>query len=470
MATATTVLDGRSLLIQQIVDEELGNSSYLVVDRRSGLAAAVDPPRDADRFLRLADAHGWRIASTLETHVHNDFVSGGPDLRVARGATYLVPVDSDIRDADRALADGDEVELGSLRLRAVHSPGHTPEHLSYLVVDNDGASLALLSGGALMVGTMARPDLLGPSQTFRLSRSGRATMARFMHDFSDDLLVLPTHGGGSFCGAAATGERVTTIGTERRTNPLTQTPDLAHFLAVHAAQGEYPAYYRHMAPSNRAGRPLLGGAAPGVRKVSPADLDAARMSGCVVVDCRPHSDFDSAHIPDSVSVPLHGPFSPWVGWVVDISAPIVLVALTADDAEEASRQLIRIGFTDVGRWLDLTEWVADSRTVRSVHRRQMADLAESLLSGEVVTVVDVRQEREWAAGHIPGAVHALPDAMPALAATLDTSAPVAVHCASGHRSSVAVSLLLQTGITDIWHITDGPDAWQQLGYPLVRAA
>ena len=470
MATAATILDTGEVLIQQTVDEELGNSAYLVVDRRGGVAAVIDPPRDADRVLRVADSGGWRIACALDTHVHNDFVSGGPDLRVARGSTYVVPTNSDIRGADLELVDGDELELGSLRLRAVHSPGHTPEHLSYLVVDHNGVSLALLSGGALMVGTMARPDLLGPSHTFGLSRSGRATMTRLMHDFSDDLLVLPTHGGGSFCGAAATGERVTTIGTERRTNPLARTRDLAHFLALHTAQGEYPAYYQHMALRNRLGRPLLGGAAPAVRRVSPADVDAAQASGSVVVDCRPHDDFDQAHIPDAVSVPLHGPFSPWVGWVIDITASIVLVARSADEAEEATRQLIRIGFTDVGRWLDLSDWVAETRAVRSLRSGRMADLAESLLDGEAVTVVDVRQEREWAAGHIPGAVHALPDAMLALAATVDTNAPVAVHCASGHRSSVAVSLLLQAGITDIWHIIDGPDAWQELGHPLVSAA
>jgi hydroxyacylglutathione hydrolase len=295
-------------------------------------------------------------------------------------------------------------------------------------------------------------------------------MTRLMHDFSDDLLVLPTHGGGSFCGAAASGERVTTIGTERRTNPLARTSDLAHFLAAHAKQGEYPAYYRHMAPRNRIGRPLLGGAAPAVRQLTPADLEMARTTGSIVVDCRPHADFDQAHIPDSVSVPLHGPFSPWVGWVIDITTSIVLVARSTDDAEEATRQLIRIGFTDVGRWVDLADWTAESREVRRVQQLQMAELAESLLDGEAVTVVDVRQEREWTAGHIPGAIHALPDAMPALAATVDASAPVAVHCASGHRSAVAVSLLLRAGITDIWHITDGPDAWHELGHPLVSAA
>ncbi|HEX4579638.1 MAG TPA: rhodanese-like domain-containing protein, partial [Candidatus Dormibacteraeota bacterium] len=179
---------------------------------------------------------------------------------------------------------------------------------------------------------------------------------------------------------------------------------------------------------------------------------------------------DFAHVPASIAVPLHGPFSPWVGWVVDIDTPVILVADSTDDAIEATRQLIRIGFTRVGRWLDFSDWVADGRSADCVTRRSMADLAESMVAGTNLTVVDVRQEHEWASGHLPGAVHALPDAMPALATTLDRAAPVAVYCASGHRSVVAASLLLRAGVTSVWHIGDGIDAWEASGNPLVAPA
>jgi hydroxyacylglutathione hydrolase len=470
MARVTTVVDAGPVLVQQLVDAELGNGAYIVVDRESGLAGVIDPPRDADRFLDLALGGGWRIATALETHVHNDFVSGGPDIRAAVGATYAVPIGSSIVGSDRELGDGDEVEVGSLRLRAIHSPGHTPEHLSYLLLGPDRAEIALLSGGALMVGTMARPDLLGPSRTFGLSRSGRETMHRLMTTYGDDLLVLPTHGGGSFCGAAASDERVTTVGRERRDNPLASAPDLAHFLAIHTKQGEYPTYYDRMADCNRAGQPGAAAAPRLVQRITPDEFEAAVVAGATAVDCRPHEGFDAAHIPDSMSVPLHGPFSPWVGWVLDIDADVALVAESATDAEEATRQLVRIGFTHVGRWLDFGDWTEERRPVRSVVRRTMSDLAECVLDGGAVTVVDVRPEHEWAGGHLPGAVHAPPAAMPALAGDLDREAPVAVHCASGHRSAVAVSLLLRAGITDIWHVTEGVEAWQKLGHPLVTPA
>jgi hydroxyacylglutathione hydrolase len=469
MATMTAVVDAGSVLVEQLVDAELGNSAFVLVDRGSGLAGVIDPPRDADRFLDLARGGGWRITTALDTHVHNDFVSGGPDIRAAVDAAYIVPTGSQVNGADRELHDGNEVEIGSLRLRAVHSPGHTPEHLSYVLLGPDGAEIALLSGGALMVGTMARPDLLGPSRTFGLSRSGQATMRRLMATYADDLLVLPTHGGGSFCGAAASDERTTTIGRERRGNLLATAPDLAHFLAIHAKQGEYPTYYHRMADLNRAGMP--GPAAPPrlVERITPDDFAGALIHGARAVDCRPHEAFDAAHIADSVSVALHGPFSPWVGWVLDIDEDIVLVAEAAADAEEATRQLVRIGFTRVGRWMDLADWTTQDRPVRSVARRSMSDLAEIVLDGGAVTVVDVRQENEWAAGHLPGAVHALPPAMAILAEDLDRTAPVAVHCATGHRSAVAASLLLRSGITDVWHVTDGVDAWQRLGHPMVTA-
>ena len=466
MAVVTTVVDAGGALIQRFVDAELGNSTYLLADRATGQAAVIDAPRDIDRFLDLAQGGGWRIVTALDTHVHNDFVSGGPDLRGAVGAAYVVPAGSAIARVDRELHDGDDVEIGELRLRAVHTPGHTPEHLSYLLLDAHGAKVALLSGGALMVGTMARPDLLGPSRTFGLSRSGHQTMGALLASYSDDLLVLPTHGGGSFCGAAASDERQTTVGKERRDNPLATAPDLAHFLAIHAKQGEYPTYYERMAPRNRAGQP--GPAAPPqlVQRITPEELDAA-FAAVTVVDCRPHEGFDAAHLPDSVSVPLHGPFSPWVGWVLDIDTNVVLVAESATDAEEATRQLVRIGFTRVGRWLDFGDWAAQDRPVRGVVRRTMSDLAELVLDGGLVTVVDVRQEHEWAGGHLPGAVHAMPPAMADLAKQLNPEAPVAVHCESGHRSAVAVSLLLRAGVSNIWHVTDGVGGWQELGNPLV---
>jgi hydroxyacylglutathione hydrolase len=468
LAAVTTVLDSGTALVDQWVAEELGNSSYLVIDRERAEAVVIDPLSDVDRYVDAANAHGWRLTATLDTHVHNDFLSGGPNLRAVAGSVFAVPDSSGILGADLLLNHGDEVALGSLRLRAIHSPGHTPEHLSYLLLRADGSELALFSGGALMVGTMARPDLLGPSWTFALSRMGRETLQHRLLTLPDELSVLPTHGGGSFCGSASSDVRVTTIGTERRDNPLATAPDLAHFLALHAKQGRYPAYYAHMAPLNRAAEPDASTIT--TSQLTPAAFDDAVTHGAVAVDCRPTEEFDAGHVPGSLSVPCDGPFSAWVGWVVDIDLPVVLIADSATAAEDATRQLARIGFRRPRGWLDARDWVADGRPTRSVSRCTMGDLAERILDGEHLTVIDVRQDNEWAAGHIPGAVHALAPDLPALVATIDREAPVAVHCATGYRAALGVSMLLRDGVDDVWHVSDGVDAWEGLGHPLVTTA
>ncbi len=467
-SAVTSVVDRDGVLVEQWVAPELGNCSYLVVDRDSGELVVVDPLRDVDRYLEAAAEDGWTVRGSLDTHVHNDFVSGGPGLRAAASSAFMVPRHSGISGADRELADGDDVDLGSLRLRAIHSPGHTSEHLSYLLLDRHGQALALFSGGALMVGTMARPDLLGPSHVFELSRSGRDTLRERLLQLPDELLVLPTHGGGSFCGAASSDERSTTIGRERRENPLATAPDFAHFLALHAKQQRFPAYYTRMAALNRAASP--GPRSVAAEQLTLAEFDAAVAAGAVIVDCRPHPDFDASHIPGALCVPVDGAFSAWVGWVVDIESPLVLVADSPAAAEDATRQLTRIGFAGVRGWLDHRMWLEDGRKPRSATRCTMGDLAERILDAERVTVIDVRQDDEWAGGHLPGAVHALAPDLPELVAGLDASAPVAVHCATGYRAALGVSMLLRLGLSDVVHVTDGVEAWTALGHPLVTAA
>jgi hydroxyacylglutathione hydrolase len=297
---------------------------------------------------------------------------------------------------------------------------------------------------------------------------GRETLHQRLLALPDELTVLPTHGGGSFCGSATSDVRVTTVGAERRDNPLATARDLAHFLAIHAAQGRYPSYYARMAPRNRTA--TVQATTLALSRLSPAEFAGAVAGDAVAVDCRAQEEFDSGHVPGALSVPCDGPFSAWVGWVVDIDTPVVLAASSAADAERAARQLVRIGFAPPRGWLDTHDWIDDGRPVRSVVRCTMGDLAERILDGDHLTVIDVRQENEWAAGHIPGAVHALAPDLPAIVATLDHDAPVAVHCATGFRAALGVSMLLRDGVDNVWHVSDGVDAWEALGHPLVTSA
>jgi hydroxyacylglutathione hydrolase len=453
-------------VLEQFVAEELGNSAYLVADPQTGDAAVIDPLRDAGQYVERALRRGWTIRWALDTHVHNDFLSGGPELALAGHGRHAVPADSGLDPEAVQLRDGDVLPLGCLRLRAWHTPGHTPEHLGFLLEDEAGERLALFSGGALMVGTIARPDLLGPGCTYPLVRAAFTTVQERLSTLPDELPVLPTHGGGSFCGAQSSDERTTTVGRERERNPLLRTGSFFEFLAAYAKQGEYPAYYREMAPRNRRGVAPLG-----ISPAAPARLDGAtvqseRAQGAWLVDVRSHAEFDAGFIAGSVNVGLRGPFSAWVGWTIPLDDPVVLIASAREDAWTAQRQLARIGMDAVRGWLPVEEWDESAEPLRTIRRGSVEELAARMERGEPLVVVDVRQEREWAAGHLPGAVHALPPDVSGIAARVPTDQPIAVHCVSGYRSAVATSVLAREGVGNLWHITDGVDRWAALGLPL----
>jgi hydroxyacylglutathione hydrolase len=465
-STSTTQTTTSRFAVEQFVAEELGNSSYLVADPRTGDAAVIDPLRDAAQYVERALRQGWTIRWAVDTHVHNDFLSGGPELAAAGHGRHAVPADSGLDSEALQLRDGDVLPLGHLRLRAWHTPGHTPEHLGYLLEDEGGERLALFSGGALMVGTIARPDLLGPGCTYPLVAAAYTTVRERLSTLPDELPVLPTHGAGSFCGAQSSGERTTTAGRERERNPLLRAERFFDFLAIHAKQGEYPTYYREMAPRNRRGVPLLGLAPAGLRRLDAAAVQRERAQGTWLVDVRSHAEFDSGFIAGSVNVGLHGPFSAWVGWTVPLDDPVVLIATSLEDALTAQLQLARIGMDGVRGWLPIDGWDATAEPLRTLRRGSVEDLAGRMERGEPLVVLDVRQEREWAAGHLPGAVHMLPPEAGRLAVEVPPDQPIAVHCATGYRSALAASLLAREGVGDLWHITDGVDRWTELGLPL----
>ena len=332
---------------------ELGNSSFLVADPASGEAVVIDPFRDIERYLVAAEELGVKIGRALDTHIHNDFVSGCRELAAETGA------------AIEPLADGSQVALGRFKLSPLRTPGHTPTHLSYLLSEwgdpragsaehgqEGGLPLALFSGGALMVGTIARTDLFGPHLATHLAIEAFRTLRVRLRDLPDDVAVYPTHGGGSFCGSGGGRETETTMGRERADNPFLTSDELMPFLARALHQARYPDYYREMAALNTGGLPLLGRNLPALTRLKPFQVETlVRERGAAIVDIRPARDYDRGHIPGSFNVGLEGPFSAWVGWVIERRRPLVLSGGSSAQQATALRQLLRIGYDRVaGGW------------------------------------------------------------------------------------------------------------------------
>lgn len=303
------------IVIEAFVAEELGNSAYLVGSHASGEAVLVDPLRDVEPYLARAEALGLRIVAALETHVHNDFVSGARELQ-ASGAMLGASAGAELAYPFQPFADGEVVPLRGLRFQVMATPGHTPEHVSYLLTTAGGTPQALFSGGSLMVGTIARPDLLGPQHTFALARAAYQTLRERLLVLPDEVVVYPTHGGGSFCAAGAGSERTTSIGRERRENALAQAATYHQFLARYLQLVPYPAYYQGMRAGNRRGFPLLGRSLPPLRPLTPDAAETALGQGTVLIDVRPSADYDAGHVPNSLHVSIEGAVSAWVGWVL----------------------------------------------------------------------------------------------------------------------------------------------------------
>ncbi len=430
--------------VEVFVTRGLGDNSYLLVSGDE--AAVVDPQRDAGRFLQAAQARGAVVRAVLETHVHNDYVSGAHEIREATGAQIIAPAKGRYEFPHRAADEGDEIMLGDLRVVAMATPGHTFEHISWLV--NEGAApAAVFTGGSLLVGSAGRPDLLGEQHTAELTSAQYATLQR-LAALPGDVRVLPTHGAGSFCVAAMpTTQRTSTIAAEREDNPLLTARDLPEFATELCSElMAYPAYYAHMAPVNRAGAPLLGGV-PDIPALAVPEFRAQADAGAWIVDARDRDDFAAGHIPGSVNIELNSGFGSYVGWMLPFSAPVILVLPdpVTTSLTEAITQLLRIGWSQVPGYLDggIGAWTGE---LRSYLTASVQDLCDAAARGEDPLVLDVRQELEWAWGTIPGSRTLFVADLPRQFATIPGDRTSWVICSNGHRASIAASLLDRAGI------------------------
>ena len=435
--------------LEIVLTPGLGNATYLVAS--GGEAAVVDPPRDAWRVTAVAAARGWQLTHVLETHVHNDYLSGALELRASARSEIVAPAAGRYAFAHRGVEAGEDVRIGGLRLLARATPGHTPEHLAWDVVP-DGAvgPTAVLTGGSLMVGSAGRTDLLGAAMTDELTAAQFRSM-QALASLPDDVAVLPTHGSGSFCAAGPTdGARTSTIGAERFHNPLFRAPDEAAFRAtMFAGLGPYPTYYAHMAPINRVGPDVLG-RLPVSPALDPDGLRSAIGRGAHVVDARSRRTFAAGHLPGSLGVELDDSFASYVGWLVPFGEPVVLVLPEpAEDAlAEATAQLIRIGYDRIAGWLDggAERWAEAGGELDRYPVTTARALRAELAVGPAPRLLDVRDPNEWRDdGHIPGALEIPLGELPSRLAEVPADAPVTVLCKSGARASIAASVLDAAG-------------------------
>jgi hydroxyacylglutathione hydrolase len=433
--------------LEVFVTPGLGDNSYLLVSGDE--AALVDPQRDVDRFLDAARARGATVRWVLETHLHNDYVSGALEVRSRTGAEVVAPARGGYGFPVRGVAEGNEVEVGDLRVTAIETPGHTPEHVSY-VVHEGGEPVAVFTGGSLMVGAAGRTDLLGDDLAEDLTRAQFRTLRRLAR-LPDHVRVLPTHGAGSFCSAGPPArDRVSTVGEERRRNRALALADEDEFVRRQlGALLAYPRYYRFMAPINRSGPRLLEELAAPV-PMAPEEVESAVARGAWVVDGRLRTLFARAHLPGSVNVELLDDFASYVGWVVPWGAAMVLILPEPEEEalQEAWTQLLRVGYDRVEGYLrgGVEAWAASGRPVASYRLAGLEELCRRFLRGSPPAVLDVRQRLEWDAGHIPGSLHVFVGDLPDRLDEVPRDREVWVICASGHRASVAASLLDRSGV------------------------
>jgi hydroxyacylglutathione hydrolase len=448
--------------IQVFPTRALGDTTYLLTVGSD--AALIDPQRDAWRFLAAAESQGLTVHYVLETHVHNDYLSGALEVRAANGAEVVAPARGAYRFPHRGMAEGDELDLGGMVLRAMDTPGHTPEHLAYLVAES-GRPVAVFTGGSLLLGSAGRTDLLGHPGIEPLTKAQFHSLRR-LADLPDDTWVLPTHGAGSFCAATVAWQPPSTIGRQSRDNPAMLAPDEDSFVRQQLrGLPRYPFYYRHMAPANRAGPTVLGGL-PNLQALSAADVDHLTRSGAWIVDTRDRWSFASAHVPGSINVELDDTFATFVGWVVPFGAPIVLIVPEedGDQAHEALTQLLRIGYDQVDGYLagGVEAWQSTGRPTRSYPAADVDDLRRADASDAPPLVLDVRQPGEWAQGVIPGSVRLFVGDLLAGVDQLPKGREIWTICRSGHRAAIAASLLDRTGRQVRLVAREGVERWLAL--------
>jgi hydroxyacylglutathione hydrolase len=456
------------MLVRRFYDDRLAQASYLIGCQRTGEAIVIDPARDITPYLDAARSEGVRITQVTETHIHADFVSGTRELAAATGARMLLSAEGGrewryaFATADHAvlLHDGDVITLGNVRLQVMHTPGHTPEHLVFIVVDGARGTepVAMVSGDFLFVGDVGRPDLLETAAGVAGTKEGSArdlfASLQRLQPLPDYLQIWPGHGAGSACGKALGAVPTSTLGYERRTNWAFQVTDEAAFVtAVLEGQPTAPPYFAVMKRVNRDGPRVLG-----TVKAPPAlaaDALPHALRDGIVIDIRPLAVFAAAHITGTLNIPLIQAFTKWAGWLLPYDRDLYLIAPDEAAAMAAQVALASIGLDRVAGTFGpgVIAAAAATGSARQTHRVPIANARTLQQDGTLL--VDLREPDEWSAGHFDGAVHRPLGTLSRTLAALDRNTPLALHCEGGTRSAIGVAVLEQMGFTNVTDLTGG---------------
>lgn len=461
--------------IHTIETPSLGDRSYVVTDGTR--AVVIDPQRDIDRVLTIVAQHGLTATHVLETHVHNDYVTGGLELARQTDAIYVLSAEDETFFDFHGVRDGDQFPVGSLLVTALHTPGHTPTHMSYLVTDGD--ERAVFTGGSLLYGSVGRTDLVSRALTEELTRKQHATAHRLATDLPDDTLVLPTHGFGSFCTSApadettshhdpSMGVETSTIGAQKAANvALTITDEEEFVTTLIDGLDAYPRYYAHMAPRNRVG-PTAVDLSPAI-EADPVELAQRIHAGEWVVDLRSRTAYAADHVTGTVNVEVGNSFITYLAWVLPWGTPVTLVGDTQGEVDEAQRQLARVGIDrPTAQAIDgITTWGGD--LARGTYRvANLNDLAAAMRDDERLVTLDVRRGDERSSGAVAGSIHIPLHHLERRMDEVPADVAVWVHCASGYRAAIAASLLARAGRTPVL-VDDDDHRLTKVGLDLIDA-
>jgi len=460
-----------SLVFKTIQTAGIAELSYLIGDDEEGVAAVFDPRPDVDIYLEMAREEKVAITHIFETHIHADLVSGSRELcaRVPSAEIYVSHEGGAAYEFDHEkVVDKDTFSFGELLITARHTPGHTPEHLSYLLAEKDHPEMpwGVLSGDSLFVSSAGRPDLLGAEHTRELADKQFHTLRDFYLNLPDHVMIYPNHGAGSPCGADIGDRLSSTIGYERKFNKFLQFDDVKEFTdyAIKTAP-PVPHYYPVMKKLNAKGPEILGNL-PRVPGLPPKVFkEAIEQKRGILVDTRTMLAFGGGHIPGALNIGGSPILSIWAGWMLASNEPILLVVEDEGDLEEIVRLFIRTGYSKFAGYLvgGMRAWQASGFELAEVAQMSVHELNKRRAD---LQIVDVRSPREWKSGHVPGARHIFLPELRKRAGELDRAKPTAVYCASGYRASIAASILKAEGFEDLWNVPGSWEAWKKAGFPI----